>query len=334
MFVVVQTDAAASDRLVEDEAFAASGLGVEFRRCECGGEEDVIAQCAAADAIIPAYVPVSERVLAALDRCRIVAVLATGYSNVDTTAATELGILVTHVPDYCTIEVADHTLGLLLDLARSISRLQQSVRRGAWDYEAAGKPERLAGQTLGLIGFGRIGRAVAVRARAFGLSVAAYDPYVDQTTIEDFGATKAEFEDVLACDHVSVHCALTGETRGIVDAAALARMKPTAFLLNTARGACVDTAALVDALGRGAIAGAGLDVVDPEPLPPSHPLRDLPTVVMTPHSAFLSRQAEREAREKVCGQVLAALRGEAPTWLVNPEVLERANCRLHARVEG
>ena len=328
MLTVVQTDAAASGRDVEDGVFAASGLPVEFLRSECTCEDDVVAHCARADALLAAYVPLTARVLAELTRCRHIAYLATGYNSVDLDAATKLGIVVTHVPDYCTAEVADHTLGLLLSLGRNIARLQASVRAGEWDYEAAGRPERLSDLTLGIIGLGRIGRAVAARAGAFGLRVVAADPYVDAAAMRVVGATKVELADVLACDIVSLHCALTSETRGIVDAAALARMKPSAFLINTARGGCVETDALVDALRRGVIAGAGLDVVDPEPLPVRHPLRDLPNVVLTPHAAFMSRHADREAREKACRQIVTALRGDTPEHVCNPGVLSLPQCRL------
>ncbi len=171
MFLVVQTDAAASDRVVEDGVFVGSGLAVDFRRFDCPGEDEVIACCAVADAVIPAYAPLTARVLGELERCRIAAFMSTGFNSVDLAAATELGIVVTHVPDYCTPEVADHTLGLLLDLGRGITRLHDTVRAGAWDYEAAGKPGRLSDQRLGIVGLGRIGRAVAARARAFGLRV-------------------------------------------------------------------------------------------------------------------------------------------------------------------
>jgi len=328
MFTVVQTDAGASDRLVEDGVFAGSGLEVDFRRCECTSEEDLIEHCAGADAVIPAYAPLSARVLSELPRCRIVAFMATGYNSVDLAAATARGILVTHVPDYCTSEVADHALGLLLALGRNIGRLHDSVRRGEWDFEAAGKPDRIGRQTLGIVGLGRIGSAVAARARAFGLRVRAVDPEVDAAAMSTLGVERAELGEVLACDYVSLHCTLTGETRGIIDAAALARMKPTAYLINTARGACVDTEALCAALAAGSIAGAGLDVVDPEPLPAGHPLRTHPHVIVTPHAAFMSSVAEREGREKACSEVVRALRGEVPHYLINLEVLRRPGCRM------
>jgi D-3-phosphoglycerate dehydrogenase / 2-oxoglutarate reductase len=330
MFTVIQTDRGASDKEVEDGVFHDSGLDIDFRRLELESESGLIAACAHAHALIPAYAPVTARVLGELPACRIVAFMATGYNSVDLAAATELGVVVTNVPDYCTAEVADHALGFLLDLGRNITRLHGSVLAGRWDYEACGKPDRIGEQSLGIIGLGRIGSAVARRARGFGLAVLASDPFVDEAAMRDLGVQKAGLDEVLGCDYVSLHCALTPETQSIIDGAALARMRPTAFLINTARGACVDTQALTMALAERRIAGAALDVVSPEPLPGDHPLYAMPNVILTPHAAFMSRVSEREAREKACLEVVCALRGEVPRNVRNPEVLERGGLRLSA----
>lgn len=330
MFTVIQTDRGASDREVEDGVFRGCGLDIDFRRFELESESDLIATCAQAHALLPAFAPVTARVLGELPDCRIVAFMATGYNSVDLATATELGIVVTNVPDYCTAEVADHALGFLLDLGRNITRLRDSVLAGRWDYEACGKPDRIGDQTLGIIGLGRIGSAVARRARGFGLAVLASDPYVDEAAMTGLGVQKADLDEVLACDYVSLHCALTDETQSIIDAAALARMRPTAFLINTARGGCVDTEALTVALDERRIAGSALDVVSPEPLPDGHPLYTMPNVIMTPHTAFMSRVSEREAREKACLEVVRALRGEVPRNVRNPQVLDRDGLRLTA----
>jgi D-3-phosphoglycerate dehydrogenase len=330
MYTVIQTDRGSSDREIEDGVFAGSGLDIDFRRFELESESDLIATCAGAHALIPAYAPVTARVLGELPDCRIVAFMATGYNSVDLAAATELGVVVTNVPDYCTAEVADHALGFLLDLGRNITRLRDSVRAGHWDYEACGRPDRIGDQSLGIIGLGRIGSAVARRARGFGLAVLASDPYVDEAAMAALGVRKTGLDEVLGCDYVSLHCALTDETRSIIGAAALARMRATAYLINTARGACVDTEALTTALAERRIAGAALDVVSPEPLPEGHPLYAMPNVIITPHTAFMSRVSEREAREKACLEVVSALRGEIPRYVRNPEVLERRGLRLKA----
>jgi len=331
MFTVIQTDRGASDRVVEDAVFAESGLDIAFEKHELETEDSLIETCANADALIPAYAPLTARVLDHLPRCRIVAFMATGFNSVDMAAATARGIVVTNVPDYCTAEVADHALGFLLDLGRNITRLHDSVLAGTWDYSACGKPDRLGHQTLGIVGLGRIGSAVARRALAFGLTVKASDPYVDEAAMSALGVEKTDLDGVLACDFVSLHCSLTDETRLIIDDAALARMKPTAYFINTARGACVDTEALTQALAADRLAGAALDVVDPEPPPTGHPLYSLPNVILTPHTAFMSWVSEKEAREKACQEVVSALRGETPRYVLNPEVLEMDGLRLSTR---
>lgn len=330
MFRVIQTDRGASDRIVEDGVFRSCGLGVVFERYELTREDDLIDTCAGADALIPAYAPLTAGVLEALPGCRIVAFMATGYNSVDLDAATERGIVVTNVPDYCTQEVADHTMGFLLALGRNLLRHHGCVLDGQWDYEACGKPDRIGHQTLGIVGLGRIGTAVARRAQAFGLTVVASDPYVDEAAMAAAGVRKAGLEEVLSCDYVSLHCALTPETLGIIGAPQLAAMKPSAYLLNTARGACVDIEALTAALRNGTIAGAGLDVMSPEPLPAGHPVYALDNVIITPHTAFMSRVSEQEARRKACQEVVRALRGETPHYVVNTEVLERPGLRLAA----
>jgi D-3-phosphoglycerate dehydrogenase len=330
MFTVIQTDRGASDTVVEDAVFAACGLDIAFVKLEIDSEDGLIAACAAADALIPAYAPVNARVLDELPRCRIVAFMATGFNSVDMAAATARGIVVTNVPDYCTAEVADHALGFLLDLGRNITRLRDSVRAGVWEYDACGKPDRIGDQSLGIIGLGRIGSAVARRAEAFGLTVKASDPYVDEAAMSVLGVQKTGLDEVLQCDFISLHCSLTEETKRIIDAPALARMRPTALLINTARGACVDIPALTHALADGRLAGAALDVVDPEPLPAGHPLYSMPNVIITPHTAFMSRVSENEVREKACWEVVRALRGETPHYVCNPEVLERDGLRLTA----
>ena len=330
MFTVIQTDRGASDKLVELGVFESCGLDVSFERHELETEDDVIGVCAHADALIPAYVPLTARVLDQLPDCRIVAFMATGYNSVDLEAATERGIVVTNVPDYCTREVAVHALGFLLALGRNLLRHHGCVLDGRWDYEACGKPDRISHQTLGIIGLGRIGTAVARRAHAFGLTVMASDPYVDEATMAAAGVRKTGLDEVLTCDYVSLHCALTPQTIGIIGADELAAMKPTGYLINTARGACVDIEALTEALIDGAVAGAALDVLSPEPLPAGHALYAQPNVILTPHTAFMSWVSEKEAREKACLEVVRALRGETPHYVRNPEVLGHGDLRLTA----
>ena len=210
-FTVVQTDAAASDRVVEDGVFAACGLDVDFRRCECASEDDVIAHCADADAVIPAYAPLTARVLDELERCRIVAFMATGFNSVDMAAATELGIVVTHVPDYCTAEVADHALGFLLDLGRNLRASTAPSWTGAGTTRPPASPSASRPDARASSVSGRIGSAVARRAQAFGLTVDGLDPYVDEATMTASACARPPGRGA-ACDYVSLHCSLTDET--------------------------------------------------------------------------------------------------------------------------
>ena len=264
------------------------------------------------------------RVIAELKRCRVIARYGIGVDNVDLAAATRAGIVVTNVPDYCVDEVSDHGLALFLALARRVVAADQAVKSGAWDVVAHKGIQRLRGQTLGLLGFGKIARALAVKAQALGMQVLAFDPFVDAETMARLKVRGADMDTLLTeSDAVSVHVPLSPETRGIIGERALARMKPTAFLINTSRGGLVDEQALAAALMAGRLAGAALDVVEKEPPPPDHPLRKAPNVILTPHLAFYSREAVVELQTKVAEEAARALRGEPPRSPVNREVLAR-----------
>jgi len=248
--------------------------------------------------------------------------------NVDLPAATRAGILVTNVPDYCVDEVSDHALALLLALARQVVMADRAVRGGAWDVVAHSGIRRLRGQTVGLLGFGKIARAVASKVRALGMRVVAYDPYLDAGLIARDGAEPVELDTLLAeADAISIHVPLSPETRGLVGERELGRMKPTAFLINTARGGIVDEKALAEALEAGRLAGAALDVLSQAPPPPDHPLRRAPNVILTPHLAFYSRESVVELQTKAAEEVARALRGEPPRSPANPEVLTRLKAR-------
>lgn len=328
MLKIVQTDRPPKDRIEEDKIFSASGLDIDFKVYDCMDEDKLIELCHDADAIIVAYAPITKKVIDNMPKCKSISFMATGYNSVDLAYATQMGIVVTNVPDYCSSDVADHTMALLIDIGRSIIQLDKKVREGIWEYEACGQPSRLSEQTLGIIGLGRIGSKVAKRAQAFDLKVCAYDPYVDEEYMNSLGVKKTDLHEVLACDFVSLHCYLSEETRNMINAQTLSEMKPTAYLINTARGACVDTEALTQSLKEGKIAGAALDVVHPEPLPLDHEIFKLDNVIFTPHSAFLSTMALREVRIKCVQEVVRALKGTVPNNVVNKEVLEQSNCRI------
>jgi len=276
------------------------------------------------DGVIVMYADADADLLDLMPNCRVVSRTGIGFDNVDLDAATERGVYVTNVPDYCIPEVSDHTIALLLALARKVVDYNDRVTAGEWDVTAGRTMRRLDGQTLGLIAYGDIARAVGEKARALGMDVLAHDPYLDESDVADEAVTLVDDRaDLLAeSDAVSIHAPLTPATEGLIGPDELARMKETAFLLNTARGGIVDEDALADAIRVGEIAGAGLDVLAAEPPDDDSPLLDLDEVILTPHAAYNSAESVVELREKAARNVAAALAGEVPPYVVNEDVLD------------
>ena len=264
----------------------------------------------------------TDATFAAAPRCRVVVRAGVGYNNVDLEAAGRRGIAVCNVPDYGTEEVADHAILLLLAVTRHLRASDASIREGRWDYLVGRETSRLRGKTLGLVGCGRIGTATAIRAKAFGLDVAFYDPHVPSGLDKALGIRREfRLESLLESSHfVSLHCFLDDRSHHLIDAATLARMRPGAILINTARGPIVDQEALIAALESGHLLGAGLDVFEREPLDDPR-LRDHPRVLLTPHSAFYSIEGFVELRTKAAEEVCRVLRGEPPHNLVNGPML-------------
>lgn len=282
-----------------------------------------------ADAIMTSWgIAISKQIIDALDRCVVIGVGSVGVDMVDVEAATAAGIVVTNVPDVFIEEVADHTMMLLLDAARMTSVMTGLVAGGRW---SEGRPllarrPRLMGQTLGLYGFGNVARCTARRAKAFGLYLIAHDPYVSELEITAAGVEPVGFPELLGrSDFLSIHAPHNSETEQAFDAAALCRMKPTAILINTARGSLVDEQALLKALREGTIAGAALDVLRQEPPETDNPLLSMPNVVVTPHVASATTRMRPESRRRVGREVAMVLRGRWPLSCVNPSVLPRAN---------
>ena len=285
------------------------------------------------DAIILCHeVTINEAVVAQLDRCKVVVRCGVGFDNIDLKAAGRRGIPVCNVPDYGVDEVADHAIAMALACNRGLIKAERLLRKTLqpWDMRAVQPIFRIAGATMGIVGLGRIGSATALRAKGLGMRVLAYDPHVRPGTDKVLGVTLVDWETLLqSSDIVSVHTPLTDETRGMVNAAALAQMKPSAILVNTARGAVVDTDALAAALELEQIAGAGIDVLPEEPAELSMPLVALwqqervPPVnlVMTPHSAFYSDQGLVEMRRKAAQEIRRVLQGQAPLNCVNERFL-------------
>ncbi len=294
------------------------------------GAPDVITQRAAdCDAILTCWRQVPPEALQAAARCRIVSRYGIGLDNIPVDEATRLGMVVTNVTDFCLDEVAEHTLALLLACARRIVPMVAATRSGVWNQSLAAGLPRVRGQVLGLVGYGNIGQAVAARAQALGLHVMAYTPRLAQDALAPWGTVANDLGELLRlADYVSLHLPLTSATRHLINDGALAQMKPTAYLLNTARGAIVDEDARSAALDRGQLAGAALDVMSHEPPAADHPLLVHPKVIATPHVAFSSSAAIADLAAKAARHVVQALSGQVPDRVVNPGVLTQANCRL------
>jgi D-3-phosphoglycerate dehydrogenase / 2-oxoglutarate reductase len=312
------------------EAAVLAAADAELVVAETGHLDELTALARDVDAILTCFAEVPAEVLDAAPRCRTVARYGVGLDNIDVARATELGMIVSNVVDYCTDEVADHTLMMILALARRLLPLNRDVAAGGWGAGVPGTSRRLRGRTLGLVGLGAIGRAVATRATAIGMRVVALRRSGGETP----GIEAVDrLEDLLAvADVVSLHLPLTAGTAGLIDAAAFRAMRPDAWLINTARGGLVDTDALLDALARGELAGAALDVTDPEPLPAAHALRSRPDVVLTPHSAFASDGSLAELARRAAENVVEVLAGRVPVSIVNPEVLSSPALRMSPAV--
>jgi D-3-phosphoglycerate dehydrogenase len=284
-------------------------------------EAEYLERCGEADALLVQYGAVTRRVLEGLPRLRVVVRYGVGVDGIDLEAATDHGVPVVNVPDYGTDEVANHAVALLLALARKLARLDRQTRSGAWDVFRVGPVTRLAGQTVGIVGCGRIGSAVARKLGGFDLRLLGCDPHI--TTVPP-GVQPVAFERLVnESDYVTIHCPLTAETRHLFDAESLGWMRPTAVLINTARGGIVDTAAVVDALREGLLAGAGLDVLEEEPLDPASPLLRMEQVIVTPHAAWYSEEGRSDLKRRAAEEAVRVLRGERPRHCVNPDALGR-----------
>ena len=315
----------------EREALAA-GLGDDVQVVEApdGSEATLAALAVGCDAIMTCFAQVTPAVVRAAQRCRCISRYGVGVDNIAVDVATELGIPVTYVPDYCVDEVSDHVMALLLAWNRQVGFYDGVAKAGRWEGTPSPHPlTRLRGQTIGIVGFGRIGRAVSDKARAFGLSVLAFDPYLPADADLPDGVSAASLNDLLtAADYVTVHTPLNDETRGLIDARAFSLMQPSAYLINCARGPIVDEPALIDALQTGRIAGAGLDVMESSAPPADHPMFALDNVIITPHVAFLSQQSVLELEIRTARATVAVLQGRMPEFLVNPSVLPHSRVAL------
>lgn len=305
----------------EIERAAITGAGADLVVGACRTEDEVLDLAREADAVMTTYAPVTARVIAGLKRCRVIARYGVGVDNVAVDEATKRGIYVCNVPDYSVDEVSEHALALLLALARRVVVLNNDVKAGRWDYKPFRPFHRINGRTLGLIGLGRIARALGAKASALGLRLVAFDPYVPPDSPAAQGVRLVSLDELLAeADFISVHSPLTPETRGLIGRDAFQKMKPGAVIVNTARGGIIDEDALVEALAAGRIAGAGLDVLSQEPMRPDHPLLQFQNVVLTPHAAFYSEESTLELQRRAADEVVRSLTGQPQRCPVNKPV--------------
>jgi len=299
-----------------------SRIGAELLLAEASTPQAIMLVARDADALLVTYAKVTAEMIGQMTRCRIIARFGIGVDNVDIAAATNASIVVTRVPDYCIDEVSDHTMALLLALARKIPFANSRAHAGRWEMPAVVPIHRLRGSVLGLVGFGRIPQLVAPKAKTFGFRVISYDPFVSAETMRRTGVEKVDFSELVkVSDHISIHTPLVPETNHLFNADVFRRMKPTAHLINTARGSVVDEEALAQALDEGRLAGAALDVLSQEP-PSSSPLFGRDNVILTPHMSFYSAESLIDLQSKAAEEVVRVLTGEAPRNPLNPEALQ------------
>ncbi len=283
-------------------------------------EPELQEACRTAAAVLTDYFRCDAPRIAQLDQCKVICQYGVGYDMIDVDTATSAGIYVTCTPDYCVEELADHTMALLLSVARRIVRYDQLVRSGRWDYNDGMPIRRLSSCTLGLLGFGRAARAVAERACGFGLRLAAHDPFVDRDMFRAANVTENSLEELLrGADILSLHLPLTAETHHLIGAKELAQLRDGAIVVNTARGGVIDQIALQAELASGRLAGAALDVLEEEPPRSTDPLLDCQNTVLTPHAGFLSVESLESVQQQATEEVARVLNGDPPLFGVNTD---------------
>lgn len=314
----------------EPEREVLAQIGAEIIEAPDPSEDTLATLAKDADGIMTCFAQVTPRVVQAAKKCVVISRYGVGVDNIAVDTATQEGIVVTYVPDYCVDEVSDHVMALLLTWNRQIEFYNGVARQGQWGGTRSPVPlTRLRGQKLGILGLGRIGRAVAEKAGAFGLEILGYDPYLKSGTSEIQGVRLLDLPGLLAeADYVTVHTPLNQQTRGLIGAAQFASMKPNAFIINCARGPIIDEPSLYAALRDKVIAGAGLDVMEQPDPPTDHPMFALDNVLITPHVAFLSQQSVHELEVRTAQATVDVLQGRMPEFLVNPQVLPHSRVKI------
>jgi D-3-phosphoglycerate dehydrogenase len=319
---VVITDFDYGDVSIETDILEKAGA--EVITLQAKSEQDLFDVAQDCAAMINQYARVGFDTISRMEKCQVIARYGIGVDIVDVVAATKKGILVTNVQDYCTEEVADHAIALWLTLARKIIYYDKAVRNGVWSWQSGRPVHRLRGQTMGIVSFGKIGQAITNRAKAFGLDLIVYDPYIEPAVVKAAGAklvSKAEL--VSKSDVIMMQVPMGADTRHFLSTEEFACMKPNTLIINTGRGPTVDNQALYTALSEGLIAGAGLDDPEEEPAklanwsPENNPIFTLPNVIVTPHAAYYSEESIMTARATAASEVARVLTGEKPHYPVN-----------------
>jgi D-3-phosphoglycerate dehydrogenase len=298
----------------------------EVVKCENNQEKTLIKAAKSADLIIVScFTRITEKVIDGAKKLKAVLKYGVGIDNIDLEAATRKGVLVVNCPEYGSDTIAEHAFALILCLAKKLIQIDKVMRKKAWIWPSQkfiGMD--LLGKTIGLIGFGRIGQAMARKASGFGMKIIIYDPFIDHALVKNFDVRTVSLDRLLqTADVVSIHCVLTPETENLIGANELRKMKPTAFLIDVSRGAIIDENAIITALKEKQIAGAGLDVFAQEPLESNHPFLELDNVILTPHLAWYTKEAYERLEKETLLRALEILDGKIPRNVKNPEVLEK-----------
>lgn len=324
IFRVVITDC--DHGSIEEEKEEFSRMGAEVTLAQVKKKEEVIQACKDADGLINQYTLLTREVLENLPRCRVISRYGVGVDSIDLQAATDLGIIVANVPDYCVEEVANHTIALILTLSRKTAFFDRKVKSNQWDFRLGIPIYRMKGRTLGLIGCGRIGMEVAKKMSSFGVKVIVFDPYLQKTEewieLKDLDAVLKE------SDMISIHCPLNESTRHLIGEKEFRKMEKRPLLINTSRGAIIDEKALIQALKEGLISGAGLDVLEKEPPDPTNPLLTMENVILTPHVSFYSVESISELKRRTAENVSSVLQGKWPRSVVNSQVKGRTRATI------
>ena len=315
-FKVVITDC--DHGSIDEEKKEFGRIGAELILAQIKEEEDLIRVCKDADGLLNQYALLTRKVLEKLSKCKVIGRYGVGVDSVDVKAATDLGIVVANVPDYCVEEVADQALSMILALIRKTVFFDQKVKSNEWDFRQGRPIHRIKGKTLGLIGCGRIGLEVAKRISAFGVRVITFDPYLQK---EPEGIELMDFDIVLKeSDFISIHCPLNEASRHLIGEKEFQKMEKKPLIINTSRGPIIDEAALIQALTKRQVSGAGLDVLEKEPPDPQNPLLKMENIIIAPHISFYSEESISELKRRTAENVSSVLLGNWPRSVVNQEV--------------